>query len=189
MKILLIDNYDSFTYNLVRCFDDFAGIELIVLRNDEMQNIPTDIDRLIISPGPGVPSENGEIISCIRHFHDKIPILGVCLGMQAIYEAMGGKLKNLRDVHHGVASKVKYADSKDKLFNGMENPFIAGRYHSWVCDPIHLPENIIPLAWDEYDEMMACRHKTYPVYGVQFHPESFLTVEGNKLLQNFVELT
>ena len=189
MNILLIDNYDSFTYNLVHCFHE-AGIEdLEVLKNDQISvQEAQKFDKIVISPGPGIPAQNGNILDIIRELGGAIPILGICLGMQAIYEAYGGRLMNLQKVFHGVTSRVSILDRNDPILKGIPNPFAAGRYHSWVCDPAYLPETINITAWDEDGEVMACRHKVHPAYGVQFHPESFLTPEGNRIIKNFVEL-
>ena len=189
MKIALIDNYDSFTYNLVQYFREQPGVELIVFKNNQV--LPEELhyyDKIVISPGPGIPNENGQIMNIIQAYHGLKPILGVCLGLQAIYEALGGKLLNLQRVFHGVKSTVSIIDDKDPIFAGVQNPFTAGRYHSWVCDPAFLPERLLITAWDEDNEIMACRHQVHPTHGVQFHPESFLTPEGKKMIANFVRL-
>lgn len=189
MNIVLIDNYDSFTYNLARYFRELQGVSLTVCKND---NVPIAIlnkaDKIVISPGPGVPSTNGSIVKIVKEYSGVKPILGVCLGLQTIYEAFGGRLLNLHRVFHGVSSVVTILDSDDPIFQGIENPFDAGRYHSWVCDPKYLPEDLTITAWDEDNEIMACRHATHATFGVQFHPESFLTPYGKKMIQNFVEL-
>ena len=189
MKIALIDNYDSFTFNLVQYFREQPMVRLEVARNDEI-DLPdlNAFDKIVISPGPGIPSENGQIIQIIRTYSGQKPIFGVCLGLQAIYEAFGGKLLNLHQVHHGVSSKVIITEPLDPLLSGVSNPFLAGRYHSWVCDPSHGPEDLIITAIDEENQIMACRHRDHQTYGVQFHPESILTPEGRKMIKNFVEL-
>jgi anthranilate synthase component 2 len=189
MKIVLIDNYDSFTYNLVQYFEEINGIDLIVMKNDAIDhNLIEECHKLVISPGPGIPSQSGSIISLIRHYSGHKPILGVCLGLQAIFESFGGKLINSDRVYHGVSSVVTVVDPDNLLFKEMSNPFVAGRYHSWVCDPANIPDELEILAWDEEREIMASRHRNHLTYGVQFHPESFLTPEGKQLIKNFVEL-
>lgn len=189
MKIALVDNYDSFTYNLVQYFNEQEGVHLTVFKNNQVDTEALfSFDKIVISPGPGIPSGNGRILEIIGLFHGKKPILGVCLGLQAIYEALGGRLINLQRVFHGVKSTVTITDNQDPLFRGISNPFTAGRYHSWVCDPAFLPVELLITAWDEDNEIMACRHAHYPTHGVQFHPESFLTPEGKKMIANFVQL-
>jgi anthranilate synthase component 2 len=189
MQIVLIDNYDSFTHILAQYFREQDGVDLTILKNDAF--LLSDLesyDRIVISPGPGLPHTNGQIIEVIRTYSGKKPILGICLGLQAIYEAFGGKLYNLPTVHHGVTSDVHYTDQDDFLFNGIPNPFKAGRYHSWVCDPDLLPDPLLITALDTEGIIMACRHASHPTYGVQFHPESILTPEGKRMIQNFVNL-
>ncbi len=189
MKIVLIDNYDSFTYNLVQYFREHSTVQLDVVRNDEINlSDLAQYDKIVISPGPGLPSQNGHIIEAIEKFSGAIPILGVCLGLQAIYEAFGGQLLNPHQVHHGVSSKVIILDQQDPVLSGISNPFLAGRYHSWVCDPDHIPPDLLVTALDEDNQIMACRHRNHQTYGVQFHPESILTPEGKIMIKNFVEL-
>jgi len=189
MKVILIDNYDSFTYNLVQYIEEIEGIELTVMKNDAIdQESLNTADKLIISPGPGLPEVNGQIIGLIRAESGRRPILGVCLGLQAIYEAFGGSLKNLDRVYHGVSTQVHILDRSDRLFTDIPDPFTAGRYHSWVCDPESIPADLIITAVDDDDEIMACKHRHHPTYGVQFHPESFLTPKGKLLIRNFVNL-
>jgi anthranilate synthase component II len=189
MKIVLIDNYDSFTHILGQYFREQDGVDLTILKNDaflirDLENY----DCIVISPGPGLPQSNGQIIEVIQVYSGRKPILGICLGLQAIYEAFGGKLYNLPTVHHGVTSDVHHTDQEDFLFNGIPDPFKAGRYHSWVCDPAHLPDALQIIALDTEGIIMACRHVSHITYGVQFHPESILTPEGKKMIQNFVNL-
>lgn len=189
MKIALIDNYDSFTFNLVQYFREHPDIQLDVARNNEIDIADlAGYDKIVISPGPGLPSGSGRIISIINTYSGQKPIFGVCLGLQAIYEAFGGKLLNLEQVHHGVSSNVLIIDQKDPVLAGINSPFLAGRYHSWVCDPEHLPADLLVTALDEENQIMACRHCDHQTYGVQFHPESILTPEGKKMIKNFVEL-
>ena len=189
MRIALIDNYDSFTYNLVQYFREHPEVSLDVIRNDEVTNsMIEEYDKIVISPGPGLPSENGGIVRFIKDFSGHKPLLGVCLGLQAIYEAFGGGLTNLQRVHHGVTSRVIIVDPDDAILAGVPNPFFAGRYHSWVCDPSKLPVEIRITAIDEENQIMACRHIHHQTFGVQFHPESILTPEGRKMIRNFVQL-
>ena len=189
IKIALIDNYDSFTYNLVQYLREHPQVQLDIIRNDDFTvSELLDYDKIVISPGPGLPYQNGHIISAIKAISGQKPILGVCLGLQAIYEAFGGELLNLNQVHHGVSSRVMITDQSDPILSGLSNPFLAGRYHSWVCNPDHLPSELIVTATDEENQIMACRHRDHQTYGVQFHPESILTPEGRTIIRNFVEL-
>ncbi|MFZ1677986.1 MAG: aminodeoxychorismate/anthranilate synthase component II [Saprospiraceae bacterium] len=189
MKIALIDNYDSFTYNLVQYFEENSSVTLDVIRNDDfILSDLTSFDKIVISPGPGLPAHNGILLDTIRKFSGEKPILGVCLGLQAIYEAFGGHLVNLKEVHHGVSSSVFILDGRDLLLEGLTNPFLAGRYHSWVCHPEHVPAELVVTAIDEKKQIMALRHRHHNTYGVQFHPESILTPEGKKMIRNFVEI-
>ena len=185
--IVLIDNYDSFTYNLVQALGEL-GAELKVFRNDEIT--VREIERLspthlLISPGPCTPREAGISVEAIRHFAGKIPILGVCLGHQSIGYAFGGKVVRAERLMHGKTSMIRH-DGKG-VFAGLPNPFEAMRYHSLVVEERSLPECLEPTAWSEKDELMGLRHRELKVEGVQFHPESILTPEGNRLLKNFIE--
>ena len=189
MNIVLIDNYDSFTYILVQYFREHDGVRLEVIRNDKIDSTQiAQYDKIVISPGPGLPSQNGRIVETIQLFSGNKPILGVCLGLQAIYEAFGGRLLNLPQVHHGVSSSVVIVDQDDPVLAGISNPFFAGRYHSWVCDPEFIPADLIVSAVDNENQIMACHHHHHQTYGVQFHPESILTPEGKKMIRNFVHL-
>jgi anthranilate synthase component II len=194
MKILVFDNYDSFTYNLVHLVEKIIRDKVDVVRNDQ---IPLDsidkYDKIILSPGPGVPSEAGLLLPLIKRYASSKSILGVCLGHQAIGEAFGGKLVNLSKVYHGVASPVritqreKYTnDVNADLFNGMNDGFMAGRYHSWVIDPDGFPESLEITATDDSGHIMALRHKSYDVLGVQFHTESVLTPQGEFIMRNWL---
>lgn len=189
MEIALIDNYDSFTHNLAQYIKEQVGVRLTILKNDtfELKDIDS-FDRIVISPGPGLPDTAGKIIPVINHYSGKVPILGICLGLQAIYETFGGKLFNLPLVQHGVTSTVSMLDPDDPLFEGIPNPFLAGRYHSWVCDPDFQPDCLLITATDQNGNIMACRHKSHQTYGVQFHPESILTPDGKAMIRNFIEL-
>ncbi|MDY6837221.1 MAG: aminodeoxychorismate/anthranilate synthase component II [Thermodesulfobacteriota bacterium] len=184
--ILIIDNYDSFTYNLVQAFGGF-GEELEVFRNDQvsLDHIRTlSVDRLVISPGPGVPARAGISLSVIRHFAGRVPILGVCLGHQAIGEAFGGRIVPAERLMHGKVSAV-YHDSKG-CYRDVKHPFKATRYHSLVVDRPSLPECLDVVSETEQGEIMGIRHRELAIEGVQFHPESFLTQEGEKILSNFL---
>jgi anthranilate synthase component 2 len=194
MKILVFDNYDSFTYNLVHLVEKITRNKVDVARNDQ---IPLDsidkYDKIILSPGPGVPSEAGLLLPLIKRYASSKSILGVCLGHQAIGEAFGGKLVNLSKVYHGVASPVRILQREKQaetvnadLFDGMNDGFMAGRYHSWVIDPDGFPESLEVTATDASGHIMALRHKTYDVLGVQFHPESVLTPQGELIMRNWL---
>jgi len=187
MRVLLIDNYDSFTYNLAHDLKEIDQVMLTIVKNDEIGlEEMGNFNKIIISPGPGLPKDNGNIIEAIRVHYQRIPILGVCLGLQAIYEAFYGSLINLPRVHHGVSSSVNIIDDEDVIFKNIASPFKAGRYHSWVCDPSHIPEQLLITAVDDHGSIMACRHPHFPLHGIQFHPESILTPEGKKMLKNFI---
>jgi anthranilate synthase component 2 len=186
--LLIIDNYDSFTYNLAQYLGEL-GAEVRVERNDRISL--DDIEklapsRIVISPGPCTPNEAGISLSVIARFAGKIPILGVCLGHQAIGQAFGGKVVRAPRVMHGKTSKIFHDEAG--LFRGLPNPIEATRYHSLVVEPASLPPILLVTAktWD--DEIMGLQHRELPVYGVQFHPESILTIEGKRLLRNFLEL-
>lgn len=187
MKILILDNYDSFTYNLVHLVRELGYDDVTVLRNDKINLADIEeYDKIILSPGPGIPSEAGCLLPLIKKYASRKSILGVCLGHQAIAEAFGGNLINLKDVFHGVSSSI-YIDKSNYLFNNMKSPLEVGRYHSWVVDRDNLPDTIEILAEDSNGQIMALRHKEYDVQGVQFHPESVLTPEGGQILLNFLQ--
>jgi anthranilate synthase/aminodeoxychorismate synthase-like glutamine amidotransferase len=184
--ILVIDNYDSFTYNIVQYLYEWED-NVRVFRNDkitigEIQQL--NPDKIIISPGPGSPKDGGVSIDAIKTFTGKIPIMGVCLGLQCIAEAFGGKVVRAKKLMHGKTSMIKH-DGKS-IFKGLSNPFTATRYHSLIAENRSLPKVLEVSAWTDEKEIMGLRHKIYEVEGVQFHPESILTVEGKKLLRNFV---
>ena len=186
--ILMIDNYDSFTYNLVQYFGEL-GADLEVYRNDTLtvdQVRKMNPERIVISPGPGRPEDAGISVGLIKEFAGKIPILGVCLGHQAIGYAYGGKIIGAKKLMHGKTSMISH-NHKD-LFKDLENPFEATRYHSLVIDPTSLPDCLEVTAKSEDDEIMGVRHKQFPLWGVQFHPESILTKAGKNLLKNFLAL-
>jgi len=187
--ILLIDNYDSFTYNLVQRLGEIdPGVDLEVVRNDQVTVEDVEAkapSHLIISPGPCTPREAGVSNDMIRTFAPRIPVLGVCLGHQCMGHTFGAKVVRADRIMHGKTSMIHH-DGKG-LYRGMSNPFQATRYHSLVIQPGTLPEELEVVAHTEEGEIMGVRHKTYPMEGVQYHPESFLTLEGIKLLRNFLE--
>lgn len=188
-RILVFDNYDSFTYNLVHLVEKLLHQKVEVFRNDRIPlEKVKEYDKIILSPGPGIPSEAGLLLPLIKEYASSKPILGVCLGHQAIGEAFGGKLLNLSEVYHGVATPVKIlqrAGGKD-LFAGLPDEFEVGRYHSWVISEEGFPKELEVTARDEKGYIMALRHKQYDVQGVQFHPESVLTPRGEQILKNWL---
>jgi len=190
--LLMIDNYDSFTYNLVQYFGEL-GVEVKVVRNDE---IPvSEIDKIaprwiVISPGPCTPTEAGISVETIKTYAGRIPLLGVCLGHQSIGQAFGGKIVHAGSVMHGKTSPVHHADTG--VFSGLPNPFTATRYHSLVIEKESIPDCLEVTAWTQgadggVDEIMGVRHKTLAIQGVQFHPESILTEHGHQMLRNFLD--
>lgn len=187
MKILIIDNYDSFTYNLVHLVNEL-GLECDVWRNDQFKLEDVDAySHIILSPGPGIPSEAGLLLQVIEKYAPTKSIFGVCLGQQAIAEAFGGKLYNLSRPMHGIATPIKITDPTEKIFAGLPQSFKVGRYHSWVVDTDGLPDVFTITAIDEQNNsIMALRHQHYDVRGVQFHPESVLTEYGKEMMQNWL---
>jgi anthranilate synthase component II len=196
MKILVFDNYDSFTYNLVHLVKKIIGDNVDIYRNDQiaMEDV-SRYDKIILSPGPGIPSEAGLLLPLIRQYAPTKSILGVCLGHQAIGESFGGKLINLTKVYHGVASPVQIIHETGNkkanhvnIFRGLKNGFLAGRYHSWVIDPEGFPNELEITATDANGYIMALRHKSLDVTGVQFHPESVLTPDGEIIMRNWLSI-
>lgn len=188
MKVLVIDNYDSFTYNLVQYIQEILGEKIDVFRNDEISLEAVDrYDVIILSPGPGLPSDAGIMPELIRRYAPSKMILGVCLGHQAIGEAFGGRLENLTHVFHGIETPVQVIVEHDIIFEGVNEHFQAGRYHSWVVSRDQFPQSLEVTAVAENDVIMAMRHRDFAVWGVQFHPESIMTTEGMKMLENFLE--
>ncbi len=187
MKILIFDNYDSFTYNLVHLVKSLGYADVDVYRND-MIPLPdvAKYDKIILSPGPGIPSEAGLLLPLIKEYADKKSILGVCLGHQAIGEAFGGNLTNLEDVYHGVATEIDLLGNH-YLFDGIDSPINVGRYHSWIVDREGFPDSLQITATDKNGQIMALKHKTFDVHGVQFHPESVLTPQGSTIVNNFLK--
>jgi len=183
-KILVIDNYDSFTYNLVHYLEDL-GCEVVVRRNDQLKlEEVDDFEKIVLSPGPGIPDEAGLLKEIIAKYAPTKSIFGVCLGQQAIGEVFGGKLINLEEVYHGVATKI-ILENEEPLFEGLPREILVGRYHSWVVDP-QLPDVLEATSFDENGQLMSLRHKSYDVCAVQFHPESVLTPEGKQILKNWL---
>jgi anthranilate synthase/aminodeoxychorismate synthase-like glutamine amidotransferase len=183
-NILLIDNYDSFTYNLVHYLEEL-GPQLTVVRNDKITPQECDhYDAIVLSPGPGIPSEAGNLISIINHMKDKKPLLGICLGHQAITEVFGGKIINLEKVYHGVATQMSH--NGNEIFKDIDSEFEAGRYHSWAAENDSFPNILEITATDENGQIMALKHKELPIYGLQFHPESIMTPQGKTMLKNFI---
>lgn len=189
--VVVIDNYDSFTYNLVQRLGEIdPGVDVRVIRNDERgveEIAQLNPDRIIISPGPCTPNEAGISVDCVRRFAGKIPLLGVCLGHQSIGQAFGGKIVRAPKLMHGKTDTIRHDDAG--LFAGLANPFVATRYHSLVIDPESLPESLRVTAWTDTGgtrQIMGVRHRDYPLEGWQFHPESFLTEPGIELLSRFL---
>lgn len=185
MKIVIIDNYDSFTYNLSHLVKEL-GAEVTVLRNDQFSLSDLEVyDKIILSPGPGIPSEAGLLLDVIRHYAGRKPMLGVCLGHQAIGEVFGGKLENLCDVFHGVATEGTQFGT-DPIFSGLPRRITMGRYHSWVVSKEDFPACLEITAESDEKQIMALRHREYDIHGIQFHPESVLTPEGRQILSNWM---
>lgn len=192
-KILILDNYDSFTYNLVQMVENIIKKKVAVFRNDEISlNQVNEFDKIILSPGPGIPNEAGILLPLIKQYAVSKSILGVCLGHQAIGEAFGGRLTNLTRVFHGVATKIELKkDLKKSAFNndwfkGLDSEIEVGRYHSWVIDRDEFPKELEVTSWDEHGMIMSLKHHVYDVQGVQFHPESLLTPLGKTMIENWL---
>lgn len=185
LSILVIDNYDSFVYNLVHYLEDF-GCHVEVRRNDQLQLEEVEpFSHILLSPGPGIPKEAGLLKEIIARYASTKDILGVCLGQQAIAEVFGGKLRNLDSVFHGIATPIHLSVNDESLFKNLQDPLIVGRYHSWVVDT-PLPDCLEATSYDQAGEIMSLRHRSYKVKGVQFHPESVLTPQGKQILWNWL---
>ena len=185
MKIIIIDNYDSFTYNLAHLVREL-GAEVTVWRNDQFEIGELEkFDKIILSPGPGIPSEAGLLLDVIKAYAGKKPILGVCLGHQAIGEVFGARLTNLSEVYHGVATEGTQFGN-DPLFAGLPKRIVMGRYHSWVVDRAGFPDCLEVTAVSDDGQIMGLRHKEYAIHGIQFHPESVLTPDGRSMLNHFL---
>lgn len=188
MKILVFDNYDSFTYNLVQMIEKIVGEKVDVFRNDQIDLKDIEkYDKIILSPGPGIPEEAGILLDLIKKYAATKSIFGVCLGQQAIAEAFGGSLINLTEIFHGVATNVNVIKENTKLLKDLPENFEAGRYHSWAVNTEDFPEDLEITAVDKDGMIMALQHKKFDVHAVQFHPESILTPKGYQILQNFLD--
>ena len=185
-KIALIDNYDSFTYNLLHYLEQLNAT-VTVFRNDAFELEDLEIfDKILLSPGPGIPDEAGQLKLIILRYSKTKSILGICLGQQAIGEFFGGSLVNLEKVQHGVTTHIRQTEAKDYIFKGLPNSFDVGRYHSWIVSNDNFPSTLEITAIDDNDQIMALRHRELDVRGVQFHPESILTPFGNKIIKNWI---
>ena len=186
MKIVIIDNYDSFTYNLSHLLKEL-GADVEVVRNDKFELKDLEqYDKIVLSPGPGIPSEAGLLLDVIRTYAGRKPILGVCLGHQAIGEVFGASLENLKEVYHGVQTEGTQLGN-DYIFEGLPERVMMGRYHSWVVAKDSVPECLEVTAMSDDGEIMAMRHRQYDIHGIQFHPESVLTPEGKTIVGNFLK--
>lgn len=186
MKIVIIDNYDSFTYNLSHLVKEL-GAEVAVVRNDQFELSELEsFDKIILSPGPGIPSEAGLLLDVIRTYAGRKPILGVCLGHQAIGEVFGGQLTNLGEVFHSVATHC-HLMQRDYLFEGLPDDITVGRYHSWVVDASTMPDCLEITSLSDEGQVMSLRHKDFDIRGIQYHPESVLTPDGKTILKNWIE--
>jgi len=188
MKILVLDNYDSFTYNLVQYIERVLKSPVDVFRNDQIALEEVGhYDKVLISPGPGIPTEAGITLELIRRYGPTKSILGVCLGHQAIAEAYGGRIRNLSKVYHGVSGEMQQLVDDDYLFEGVPEAFDAGRYHSWVVEGDSLPADLEVTVKNDEELVMALRHRVHDVRGVQFHPESVLTEYGGRMILNWIK--
>ena len=186
VSVLVIDNYDSFVYNLVHYLEELDCV-VTVRRNNELDLEEVEnYDKILLSPGPGIPDEAGLLKQIISTYGSKKSIFGVCLGQQAIGEVFGGKIINLKEVFHGVASKIRLSVNDESLFSGLDSEMEVGRYHSWVVDTA-LPDCLEATSYDENGQIMSLRHRTFDVRGVQFHPESVLTPHGKKIIENWIK--
>jgi len=186
-KVVIVDNYDSFTYNLVHLLNE-CGYDVTVWRNDkfELKDLAT-FDKILLSPGPGLPSESGLLLDVIKEYGSTKSILGVCLGLQAITEVYGGSLYNLKKPVHGTATPLDILKPDEVLFKDIPNNFLVGRYHSWAADKANFPDELEITAVDSEGVIMAIAHKTLDVKGVQFHPESILSEHGKEIISNWLE--
>ena len=186
-KILVFDNYDSFTYNLVQMIEQIVGEKVDVFRNDKISLEEIEkYDKIILSPGPGIPEEAGILLDVIKKYAPTKSIFGVCLGQQAIAEAFGGSLINLSEIYHGVATEATQTN-EHKLFNNLPKTLEVGRYHSWAVNPKDFPNELEVTSLDQNGMIMSLKHKTYDVHAVQYHPESILTPNGKQILENFLQ--
>ena len=187
MKILIVDNYDSFTYNLLHMVESIVNHKVDVLRNDDPKLLDLSMyDKIILSPGPGIPDESGMLKEVIKKYAPTKSILGVCLGLQAIAEVFGAKLLNLSEVYHGIYTVIRLENTKETIYRNLPETIKAGRYHSWIVDKKNLPGCFEITAEDEQGNIMSLTHKKYDVKGVQFHPESVLTENGEQIMKNWI---
>ncbi|MGY5851773.1 anthranilate synthase component II [Salegentibacter sp. F14] len=187
LSVLVIDNYDSFVYNLVHYLEDL-GCQVVVRRNDQLELVDVEeFDKILLSPGPGIPDEAGLLKQIIEKYAATKSILGVCLGQQAIGEVFGGRLGNLESVYHGVATDIEICVDDEPLFKDLPKKLKVGRYHSWVVLK-ELPDSLIATSFDQHGQVMSLRHRDYDVRGVQFHPESVLTPDGKKMIENWINI-
>lgn len=188
-NVLVIDNYDSFTYNLVHSIEKILGYDIDVFRNDKISVEDVDhYEYIFISPGPGIPEEAGHTLEIIKTYYKSKKIFGVCLGLQSLVIALGGSIFNLEKVFHGIESEMYLTDNESLIFKGMNSAFQAGRYHSWVAQKEDLPKELTITSIDKTGQIMALEHKEYPVFAVQFHPESIMTPQGDLMIENFLNL-
>lgn len=185
ISVLVIDNYDSFVYNLVHYLEELDCVVTVRRNNEISLEEVGKYDKILLSPGPGIPAEAGLLKAIVKEYSPTRSILGVCLGQQAIGEVFGGKLLNLTSVFHGVAHKIKLCVEDEDIFNGLDQEFEVGRYHSWVVER-NLPDCLEATSFDEHGQVMSLRHREFDVRGVQFHPESVLTPDGKRMIQNWV---
>lgn len=183
---MVLDNYDSFTYNLGQMIEQIVGKTVFVAKNDEITVAEIEkFDKIFLSPGPGIPSEAGILLDVIKHFTGKKPIFGVCLGLQAIVEAFGGSLINLEEIYHGVATDARQI-SEHKIFKNLPEKLEVGRYHSWAANPENFPSELEITSVDKNGMIMSLKHRTFDLHAVQYHPESILTPRGKDILKNFL---
>ena len=189
-RILVIDNYDSFTYNLVHALNQLTNDPVDIYRNDEITPEQAGAyDRILLSPGPGIPDEAHQLKPIIEAHAGRVPMLGVCLGLQAMAEVFGGKLENTSQVYHGVATEMEVLETEDPLYHGLPSRFKVGRYHSWVVNPDGLPDCFLITGIGEQEEIMSLKHREMPLWGVQYHPESILTPHGDQLIRNWLNVS
>jgi len=188
-KVLVLDNYDSFTYNLVHYIEENENYEVDVFRNDEISiEAINNYSTIILSPGPGLPEDAGILKAVIERYASTKKILGVCLGMQAIGEVFGGTLENLNNVFHGVATPIAITQKSDLLYKNLPENINVGRYHSWVISNTNFPNKLVITSKDDNNQIMSVKHQDYNVYGVQYHPESILTEHGKEIINNFLDI-
>jgi anthranilate synthase component 2 len=188
-KVIVIDNYDSFTHNLVHAIEHILKHDIDVYKNDEIDIIEIEnYDYIFISPGPGLPGSSGIILDLIKRYYKTKKIFGVCLGLQSIVEALDGELLQLEQVFHGIEATMFKTKVECPIYAGLDSEFIAGRYHSWVASKNNLPEDLLINCTDSDGQIMGIQHKYFPLFGVQFHPESIMTPSGNKMIENFLLL-